>query len=263
MVAIASDKTSKPMVRLAKAHVAIVKGEQQVALDHLNWCYDNSVNANTKAFGIRGYVIETMGVLAKTYAPARQGLKARRDTAIAKLGKSPKIVPTFFDLLAINRALGDSAKNKALLSKVQKDGFKQFAARPAGPTPISTECDSCNQRAQTTYDIQRVQRVADALSTIDMSRSIAELEFDTIAAQEEDILTELAELQVKLVRAATLEEQARILRRISFVTTELDEFVRPRGDSLGKEIRYYGALTDHVSQFSDSDSGGSLDGSGR
>lgn len=251
MVAAASDKTPKPMVRLAKAHVAIVKGDQQTALNHLNWCYDNSVNGNTKAFGIRGYVIETMGELAKTFAPARQGLKARRDTAIAKLGKTPKIVPTFFDLLAINRALGDGDRNKKLLSQLQKAGFKQFAARPPGPTPITTGCDACDDRIRTTYEIQRVQTVADALATIATSKTIAELEYDVTVDEEEAILAELADLEEALLKAITLKKQATILRRISFLTKELNDFVRPRGDYLGREIDYYVELIAHVVQYTD------------
>lgn len=257
MVAAASDKTPEPMVRLAKAHVAIVKGDQKTALNHLNWCYDNSVNGNTKAFGIRGYVIETMGELAKTFAPARQGLKARRDTAIAKLGKTPKIVPTFFDLLAINRALGDDGQNKKLLSQLQKAGFKQFAARPPGPTPVTTGCDACDDRIRTTYEIQRVQTVADAVTTITTSKKIAELEYDAVVDQEEDILTELADLEEALLKATTLKKQAGILRRISFLTKELNDFVRPHGDYLGREIDYYIVLIAHVVQYSEaSDSTG-------
>ena len=251
MVAFAGDKKPEAMIRLAKAHIAIVKGDQQKALDHLNWCYDNSVNANSKAFGIRGYVIETMGDLAKTYAPARRALKARRDTAVAKLGTPPKIVPTFFDVLAINRALGDKGRNKTLLSQVQKAGFKKFAARPQGPTPESTGCDNCDDRIRTTYDIQRVQKAVDALATIATSKGLAELEYDALVDEEEDILAELADLQAALTTATTLKKQASILRKISFLTKELDEFVRPKGDCLGKEIDYYVALTEHVLQYSD------------
>ena len=251
MVAAASDKTSEPMVRLAKAHVAIVKGEQQTALNHLNWCYDNSVNANSKAFGIRGYVIETMGGLAKTFAPARQALKARRDTATAKLSTPPKIVPAFFDVLAINRALGDNDRNKTLLSQIQKAGFKQFAARPQGPTPVTTTCQICNDRMKTTYDIQRVQRTVDALATIATSKALAELEHDAIVEEEANVLAELEDLQMALAVATTLKRQASLLRRISFLTQELEDYIRPQGDILGKEINYYVALSEHVLQFSE------------
>ena len=256
MVAFAGDKKSEAMVRLAKAHIAIVKGDQQKALDHLNWCYDNSVNANSKAFGIRGYVIETMGDLAKTFAPARQGLKARRDTATASLDTPPKIVPTFFDVLAINRALGDSGRNKSLLAQVQKAGFKKFAARPQGPTPVSTTCDDCNDRIRTTYAIQRVQNATDALFTIATSKSLSDLERASLVEEENDMLDELTDLQEALVQASTIKEQASLLRRISFVTQELEDFIRPQEDCRWQEMKYYVALSEHVSQFSDSDSFG-------
>lgn len=256
MVAFAGDKKSEAMVRLAKAHIAIVKGDQQKALDHLNWCYDNSVNANSKAFGIRGYVIETMGDLAKTFAPARQGLKARRDTATASLDTPPKIVPTFFDVLAINRALGDKDRNKLLLAQVQKAGFEKFAARPPGPTPVTTTCSDCNERALTTYGIQRVQKPEDALSTIHTSKSLAELEHASLVEEENDMLDELTDLQSALTQATTLKQQASLLRRIAFVTQELEEFIRPQEDCRWQEMKYYVALSEHVSQFSDSDSFG-------
>ena len=253
VVAFAGDKKSEPMVRLAKAHIAIVKGEKKAALDHLNWCYDNSVNANTKAFGIRGYVIEAMGDLAKTYAPARQGLKARRDTATTKLGTPPKIAPELFDILSINRALGDSARNKTLLDQVQKAGFKNFSARPQGPTPVSTTCDVCTDRAKTTYDIQRLQRVQDALTTIATSQTLAEFEYESLVQEEDDILKQLTDLQEALVQGGTEREQARLLRRISFLTQELNEFVRPQEICRGQEIDYYVKLARHVAQYTDTE----------
>ncbi len=126
-------KGSGPMDRLAEGVYQIGQGNYDQALSHILWCFDQGATADAEFKPVRETtVIEALALLVNVHPPAVTALKARRDTALTQAGTPPKVSPAFYDVLALNRALGEDAMSDELIrNAVSSGGIQTFTTTPA------------------------------------------------------------------------------------------------------------------------------------
>lgn len=197
---------------------------------------------------MKGEVIEQLGSLSLKHAPAKQALQARRDELAAKVGTQPKFTKAFKTLLSMNRALGESSKNDALLMSAAggEAGIQRFASRATDPMPPSIGSAVIAQRAKDTYEFQKYQAKADAVAFILVETKVAVDEGQAVKDQIAKAEADIADLTEQLGKVEEgSEAEWKLLYNIKMIQSFIENELRPKGESIGRELEYYKVLKTH------------------
>lgn len=138
--------TTSATYRLDQARVLIREKKHKEALDELTWCFDHGHEKDPSFIRVRVGVLSRMfAELGQAYPPAREAISTRRDAAqaaLVELGEQPAKLATrspvfasggtvggVMELLAINRALGQTEKSVALYEALRAAGERTAALR--------------------------------------------------------------------------------------------------------------------------------------
>jgi len=158
-------KGSGPMERLSEGVYQIGQGNYDQALSHILWCFDQGETTDAEFKPVRETtVIEALALLVNVHPPTVTALKARRDTALAQAGTPPKVSPAFYDVLALNRALGEDAMSEELIrNAVSSGGIKTFSTTPeklvAVPEPSKIVRSAKSASSETEYSLPESTKI--------------------------------------------------------------------------------------------------------
>lgn len=108
--------------RLQKAKNLAKSGDYAGALEEYLWCYDTGMRQVDGYFIIRySSLLEEIAALGKSYPPALEALRVRRDAAEQRLAASGTDMAAGKDVGSINRVLGENERTFGLFDSLPED----------------------------------------------------------------------------------------------------------------------------------------------
>jgi RNA polymerase sigma factor (sigma-70 family) len=108
--------------RLKKAQELAKSGNHAAALEEYLWCYDTGMRQVDGYFLIRySSLLGEIAALGKSYPPALDALRVRRDAAEQRLAASGTDMAAGKDFGSINRVLGENERTFALFDSLAED----------------------------------------------------------------------------------------------------------------------------------------------
>jgi hypothetical protein len=240
------------VVMLAQAYHLIAAESYEEALQKLLWCYDEAPRNDENFYPIRDIaVLDAISSLTEVHPAALAALKARRDAAMAQIGDPIVIGPALYDVMAINRALGDYGMNEQLITKAAAGKKKEFStAKPAPDAPKMAD-DEIRKRAQLVRDRVRVSNKAQAQELLRKRIVLTQMEQKAVQADIKAAQTELDGLQtqVQSQSAGAAQQKHEVIGFMRRITKRLVGELRPLDRSLKSELDYYAQLEGWVKQM--------------
>ncbi len=114
-----------PMTMMQNARELVRLGNHEEALKDLLWCFDEGAKENPAFVGVRLSFLPTqIAKLGKTYPPALDALRKRRDTAKARAMEKKGTFnhgTAVMEWTALNHSLGEDAANLALYDRLRAE----------------------------------------------------------------------------------------------------------------------------------------------
>lgn len=112
--------------RLQRAKELADAGEKAGALREFLWCYDTGMRQVDGYFLVRySSLLDSIATLGKTYPPALDALRIRRDAAKERLLASANDMAAGKDFGSINRVLGENQQTFALFDSLPEDDSRR------------------------------------------------------------------------------------------------------------------------------------------
>jgi hypothetical protein len=223
--ALAGAELTEPMKHLQQAINLIAQDNHKAAVEELTWCFDKGAQADEAFIGIRNtYVIDLLASVSAKYAPAKEALRIRRDAAMAKVGDPPRVSQDFFDVLALNSALGDTAANDTLIRKAGVDpGVKNFAATVVKPKVSSASGQTSDvwARAEKSHKTLALDVIRDEIIKVKRKIQLAESEIADTKRRYEEIKKEL-DRTVEAIGTAVSPQREELMAKASSLVAALD-----------------------------------------
>lgn len=125
-------EANDPMRRHELADVLTQEGKHAEALEHYLWCFDHGLEHDAAYVGVHGsFLVGGIVRLGRSYPPALDALRARRDQAAAAVLAGTGTWQDASNLAAINRELGEDERTLAVYDQLkQSDAENAQVARP-------------------------------------------------------------------------------------------------------------------------------------
>lgn len=134
---------TKSMVdaRYKNARALAKAGEYAKALSEFLWCYDDGMVRIAAYSGVRqSFLLSEIFALSRSYPPALDALKARRDDAQLMLTSIPDDFEAAMSLASINTALGESGRTLALFDQLPSDSPARQTLAPLIYNELAAAC---------------------------------------------------------------------------------------------------------------------------
>ncbi len=126
----AQSGTNDPSARMQLGVALAQKGKDAEALTEYAWCFEHGAEASPAFVGVRlSFLLNYIKSLAAKYPPARRQLETWRDERQAGIATNPASAQKVSELIALNNALDDEAKNLALFDKLPADNRAKDVVR--------------------------------------------------------------------------------------------------------------------------------------
>lgn len=114
-----SSAPNDPSARMELARTLSQERNYEAALEHLLWCFDEGAKNNPAFVGVRAsFLLNQLAELGKSYPPAKEALKERRDAAEAKVRAGSVDPMLVLDVTALNKALDEGGKTLELFDNL-------------------------------------------------------------------------------------------------------------------------------------------------